>query len=415
MSKAKNNIINGPARIGDGLPKGWEWKKLEEVCYINPPKSESKPLGNIEVSFLPMADLKEKQMLFKPLQKKLLNEVYSGYTYFINNDVLLAKVTPCFENGKSGIAKNLVNGVGFGSSEYYILRPIKALPEYIYHIISNPCFLKEGKENMSGAVGLQRVKKEFLYNYKIPLPPLPEQQRIVKKLDTLFERIDKAIQLTRENGEHSKHLLPAALNEVFGEAEEKGWKIKQLKAICKIIGGGTPSKQNTSYYKNGTIYWASVRDMNVEIIEDTELKIAENAVKDSATNIIPKGNIVIATRVGLGKVCKLKYDTSINQDLKGIVPNKEISIDYLFFWFKSIANYIIENGIGATVKGVRLDFINALEVPLPDLPAQQRIVNYLNQLSAKQQQLQQHYSKQLQQLQALKASLLDAAFRGELA
>ncbi len=83
----------------------------------------------------------------------------------------------------------------------------------------------------------------------------------------------------------------------------------------------------------------------------------------------------------------------------------------MFFWFKSVPNYIIENSTGATVKGVRLDFINALEVLLPDLSAQQGIVKYLNQLSAKHQQLQQHYNKQLQ---ALKAGLLNAAFKEEL-
>jgi restriction endonuclease S subunit len=273
MSKTKNDIAKD-------LPKGWEWKSLNDVCIINPLKSETKPLGNLEVSFVPMADLKAKQMLFRPQQKKFLNEVYTGYTYFKNNDVLLAKVTPCFENGKSGIAKNLVNEIGFGSSEFYVLRPKQALPEYIYHIISNPAFLKAGEENMSGAVGLQRLTKDFLYNYKIPLPPLPEQQRIVQQLDALFLRIDKAIQLTKENLAHCQHLLPAALNEVFGEAEEKGWKVNKLsEVIVKIQTGTTPPSQEKKYYENGEVNWFTPSDFGRNMfVESASKKVTQLAI-----------------------------------------------------------------------------------------------------------------------------------------
>ena len=98
-----------------------------------------------------------------------------------------------------------------------------------------------------------------------------------------------------------------------------GWHTKQLGDICRLIGGGTPSKGKMEYYA-GNIPWATVRDMRSEVITETECKITKEAVKSSATNVIPMGNIVIATRVGLGKVCLLGQDTAINQDLRGIVP-----------------------------------------------------------------------------------------------
>lgn len=157
------------------------------------------------------------------------------------------------------------------------------------------------------------------------------------------------------------------------------WNTKKLGEVCNIIGGGTPSKANPAFY-TGDILWATVRDMKHEFIDDTEFKITQEAVKESSTNIIPKGNIIIATRVGLGKICLLTHNTAINQDLRGIIPkNKnELSIRYLFWWLNSITEIIIRNGTGATVQGVKLPFIRNLDIPVPSFSEQQRIVSTLD-------------------------------------
>ncbi|MDD4151838.1 MAG: restriction endonuclease subunit S [Candidatus Gracilibacteria bacterium] len=168
----------------------YEMKKLGEICEFGPKKSETNILEKETlVSFVPMKYVNEKQMFFQSEEEKALNEVYKGYTYFAENDVLLAKVTPCFENGKSGIAKNLKNGIGFGSSEFYVFRINgNTIPEWIYYLFINDNFLKEGANNMSGAVGLKRVTKDFILNYKLPLPPLQKQKEIVEYLDEVFEK-----------------------------------------------------------------------------------------------------------------------------------------------------------------------------------------------------------------------------------
>ena len=162
-----------------------------------------------------------------------------------------------------------------------------------------------------------------------------------------------------------------------------GWKKKPLGELCDVIGGGTPPKDRPDYY-GGIIPWATVRDMRADIITSTEHSITSEAVKVSATNIIPAGNVVIATRVGLGKVCLLAQDTAVNQDLRGIVPksNKEIDIAFLFAWFKSISEQIIAEGTGATVQGVKLPFIKGLSVPLPTMEEQRRIVTLLDEAFA---------------------------------
>lgn len=124
--------------------------------------------------------------------------------------------------------------------------------------------------------------------------------------------------------------------------------------------------------------------MRTDIITSTEHSITPEAVKASATNIIPAGNVVIATRVGLGKVCLLSQNTAINQDLRGIVPksNKEIDVAFLFAWFKSISEQIISEGTGATVQGVKLPFVKELAVPIPPIEEQRRIVTLLDEAFA---------------------------------
>lgn len=164
---------------------------------------------------------------------------------------------------------------------------------------------------------------------------------------------------------------------------KKGWETKRLGEVCEVIGGGTPAKNNAAFY-TGAIPWATVRDMRQDEITETEFRITKEAVRSSATNIVPAGNVVIATRVGLGKICLLGQDTAINQDLRGIIPRDEKSLTsrYLFWWFKSIAKEIVAEGKGATVQGVKLPFVKSLPIPVPPLPEQRRIVGLLDEAFA---------------------------------
>lgn len=180
---------NGHVRVGSK----WPAVKLSEVCEINPPKTELTDYdGGTEVSFVPMSDLREGEMTFIPKQSRPLHNVIKGYTYFRDGDVLLAKITPCFENGKAGIAKGLNNGIGFGSTEFIVLRPAldRILPELVYHFIADSVFLRNGQLQMTGSAGQQRVSLSFVRDYRIPLPPLEVQKNIVAELDGLRQEIE---------------------------------------------------------------------------------------------------------------------------------------------------------------------------------------------------------------------------------
>ena len=176
------------------LPSGWEWKTLRELCILRPSKNEalSHLKGTDEVSFLPMEDLNIRERNTIPHKSRTLSEVHGSYTFFAEGDVLLAKVTPCFENGKMGIASNLLNGVGFGSSEYIVFRTTKSMiNSYLFYVLMSSRFISGGKKQMLGACGLKRLSKEYVESFQIPLPPLSVQKEIVARLDKLSKDVKR--------------------------------------------------------------------------------------------------------------------------------------------------------------------------------------------------------------------------------
>ena len=257
------------------------------------------------------------------------------------------------------------------------------------------------------------INRNDVYELEIPLPQLATQQKIVAKLDSIFFEIEKATAANQANAKNSEALFESVLRQAYQIKD--GHKTVELGDICDITGGGTPSKSNPNFYI-GDIPWATVRDMNKDYLEETDFKINKEAVKESSTNIIPKNNVVIATRVGLGKVCILKQDTAINQDLRGIVPKnpKALDVNYLFFWFKSISKVIVDAGRGATVHGVTLPFIKSLQIPLPPIALQEEIVAKLDVISEEVKKSTKSYTDKISELATLKQSILKQAFNGEL-
>lgn len=187
-----------------------------------------------------------------------------------------------------------------------------------------------------------------------------------------------------------------------------------LGEVVEIVGGGTPSKRNPKFY-GGSIPWATVRDMNVDELARTEHSITESGLEASSAKVIPAGDIVIATRVGLGKVCRLKQDTAINQDLRGLLPksNRPLDRKYLFYWYKSISEKVVAAGTGATVQGVKLPFIKSLPIPLPPLEEQRRIVAVLDEAFEGLDRARAHAEANLENAREFFLSALREVFRNE--
>jgi type I restriction enzyme S subunit len=174
-------------------PTHWSAKRLRYVVRF-PTKGEVRglPLDTL-VSFVPMEAIGEYGGLSLD-QTRPIEEVLNGYTYFRNGDVLVAKITPCFENGKGVLAEGLENGLGFGTTELHVLRPgAEILPKYLFYLTLGEHFRKLGTAEMYGAGGQKRVPEQFIQNLKHPLPPLDEQRAIAAFLDRETAKIDGLI------------------------------------------------------------------------------------------------------------------------------------------------------------------------------------------------------------------------------
>lgn len=267
-------------------------------------------------------------------------------------------------------------------------------------------------KSMGATVGTLTISRARII--QIPIPPLSEQQQIVAILDQAFKAIDQAKANIEKNIENAKELFQSKLNQIFSQKGE-GWEEKTLGEVVNIVGGGTPSKKVEEFY-SGNIPWATVRDMNSDKLSITDYSISELGLNKSSANIIPKDHVIIATRVGLGKVCILEQDTAINQDLKGLIPKTKYNLldDFIFWWYKSIASKVVEAGTGATVQGVKLPFVKGLVFPFTTMDEQVRVVYILNKFSNDIERLQKQYLKKELDLQELKKSILQKAFVGEL-
>ncbi len=168
--------------------------RLSDAVKVNPKIDRTALTDETEVSFVPMAAVGAASGDIDVSTVRLYAEVKKGYTNFRNGDVLFAKVTPCMENGKMAVAHQLKNGVGFGSTEFHVLRPRAGVDaQYIYYFVSSQKFRKEASGHMTGAVGLRRVPATFLENAEVPLPPLEKQREIVAELEKQFSRLDEAV------------------------------------------------------------------------------------------------------------------------------------------------------------------------------------------------------------------------------
>lgn len=203
-----------PEEIPFEIPESWVWCRLEGIGLVNPRNYISDAL---DVSFIPMNLISAIYGRHPESLQKKWQEIKNGFTHFANNDVAIAKITPCFENSKSCVFKNLLNGFGAGTTELYVFRPHpeNLSPEYIYIILKTKKFLVNGERIMRGVAGQQRVPPEYFRELLIPLPPLCEQHRIVAKVGQLMTLCDELEHSLKQNQTYTRELLQVALKEAL--------------------------------------------------------------------------------------------------------------------------------------------------------------------------------------------------------
>ncbi len=169
-------------------------------------------------------------------QTRRLGEVKKGYTPFQTNDVLFAKITPCMENGKMAVAPDLCNKLGFGSTEFHVLRAYRGIePKFIYYFVSSKSFRFNAEHNMTGAVGQRRVPTPYLETCSVPIPPTNEQRRIVAKIEELFSELDKGIESLKTARELLKIYRPAILKHAFEGKLTAPWREENRDKLETVV------------------------------------------------------------------------------------------------------------------------------------------------------------------------------------
>lgn len=182
-------IINITDELPFEIPDTWAWSKLQDIFIVNPKNQLD---DNLEVSFIPMPCINDGFSGTHTAETRKWKEIKKGFTHFREGDVVVAKITPCFENRKSAIMSGLINGYGAGTTELHVIRPYRntILPEYILSVMKSNYFIDLGKQTFSGAVGQQRFSKEFFTGFYFPIPPIEEQKRIISQIRCLFSKLD---------------------------------------------------------------------------------------------------------------------------------------------------------------------------------------------------------------------------------
>ena len=195
-------------------PKGWDMKAISDVCMINPRKTEIGAIpDDLEVSFIPMASISEKGDICTSEIKKY-SEVKTGFTYFHEGDVLFAKITPCMENGKGAIAINLKNEIGFGSTEFHVIRPIDNITnrEWIFNLLGFKWLRDDAEKNMTGSAGQRRVPAAYFEKCKVSVPPIDLQNQFAE----FVKQIERQQAIMQQSLEKMEMNYKALMQEYFG-------------------------------------------------------------------------------------------------------------------------------------------------------------------------------------------------------
>ncbi len=396
---------------------------LKDICTIAPSKSEvnNLHLKGKEVSFLPMEDLSIGLKNVIPQKCRAIEEVTGSYTFFAEGDILLAKVTPCFENGKLGIATNLVNGIGFGSSEFIVIRPniARVIPSYLYYRLQDGSFRKEGRTLMIGACGLKRLPKSFVANTSLYLPSLPEQQRIVDILDREFAKIDALKANAEKSLQAAKDLFQATTDTMMSNGQ---WRELTIGEIAKIKGGKRVPK-GYKLEKEPTahryIRVADFTDLGT-IRTESVLYISDEVYKSIKAYTISSKDVYISIAGTIGKsgiIPDTLDGANLTENACKLVLGPNFYNRFVFFATKtsSFKKQVETLTMQAAQPKLALTRLATIRVRVPSsIKEQETIVERLDGIADTIALLQENYQKTLTLCDDLKQSLLRKAFNGEL-
>jgi type I restriction enzyme S subunit len=412
-------------------------KRLRFVMTV-PPKSEVRLVHeDTEVSFVPMEAIGEEGQIQTDRTKRI-GEVMNGYTYFGEGDVVMAKITPCFENGKGAIASQLVNGIGFGTTELHVLRAGRDLDSrFLFYVTRSHDFRKLGEAEMYGAGGQKRVPESFVRNFRAYVPSVGEQRAIADFLDRETTMIDhllrqkqRFLQLTDDSrravvaravtrGIRGGPLVPSGI-EWFGSVPQH-WIVNRLGRLAVEIND--VNHEMPDAVEDG-VPFLSAKDLkddgSLNFSEDVKL-ISREAFARLGAKITPKRGDIVYSRYGacLGKARLVETDREFLVSYSCVIIRlrKDVA-DPKFFAYLLDSDLVLTDARlrtqGIAVPDLGNKMIAKFAVPVPPLDEQREITTWLDEKVSELRRLSYTIASAIRKVQELRVALISAAVTGQI-
>ncbi len=419
------------------LPEGWTRRRLRFDVRMNPKKSALHMEPDDLVSFIPMDAVGEYGGLNLD-DVRDLEVVYDGYTYFADGDLCIAKITPCFENGKGSIAAGLTNGVGFGTTELHVVRPGPNIdPRFLFYVSIADDFRKLGESEMYGAGGQKRIDESFIKDWIAPLPPLDTQRRIARFLDEKTARIDGLIEKKRELlerlAEKRQALITRAVTKGLNpDAPMKPsgidwlgdipahWEVLRLKFIASeslSYGANAPAEFDEPEWPR------FVRITDVDEFGRLRDETFRSLPPDVAQGFLLQPNDILLARSGatVGKsfIFNISWGVAC---YAGYLIRARIEKKYdarYFYWFLNSNSYwewVRSTFIQSTIQNISADRYANLQIPHPsDNCEQKEIVDFIEVSCAEIDCQWDLIARSLERLDEYRSAIITACVTGQLA
>lgn len=430
----KNNFYDGDPF--NQIPSHWSLKRMRFVADINPLQS-SHDLDNLdEVSFIPMECVNEYGGLVLEFIKPL-DEIGTGYTFFKENDIVVAKITPCFENGKGSIAKGLKNQVAFGTTELHVIRVSKEVDKsFLFYLTISDQFRKSGEGHMYGAGGQKRISDKFIKDYRTPIPPIEEQQSIANflnqktaQIDALIEQKEKLLELLAEKrtaiitqavtkGLNPKVKMKDSGIEWLGEVPEH-WSTKRFK-FCLSLPFQYGANEVAEKSDPDEPRFIRITDLGDDggLREDTfkslEYEIAKPFLLDDGDILLARSGATVGKtfmyREEWGLACFAGYLIRARLNKRIVAPSfciRFLNSGIYWSWVNSIF-------IQATIQNISAEKYASLSIPLPPLEEQLKICDYLDSTISKIDGIRNKLMDSVEKLKEYRNSLITSAVTGQI-
>ena len=388
------------------VPNSWYMVSVSDLFLLNP-KSELE--DNMKVGFIPMALVEDGFSGNHFYEERTWKDVKRGYCHFQNGDIGIAKISPCFENRKSTIFKNLPNTYGAGTTELVILRPIKVYTKFYLYLFKSDWYVKEGTKYFKGVVGQQRVHKEIFTDLHIPLPPFAEQQRIVEEIEYWFALIDQieqdksdlqtAIRQTKSKildlAIHGK-LVPQnpkdepasdLLKRINPKAEitcdnghyPVGWIDVILGDIFYHNTGKALNSSNKegvlrNYLTTSNVYW---NQFDLSLVK--QMPFRDNELEKCT---VQKGDLLVCEGgdVGRSAIWNFDYNICIQNHIHRLRPKGDLNVSFYYYVLRFLKEHNRIGGKGIGLLGLSSNELHKIGMPLPPRKEQDRIVLKIEEL-----------------------------------